>query len=1466
MPIETTDILRSAQPTNTRIATLAILGASILTSAANAQFRVTDDNKSLFSIPRSQDDIHALKMAQTDSAAGRFASAAERLHALLERDRHGLIPTSTGIYLGMRTAVIRTLRALPAAGQEAYEKITAREAGNLLRTAFVGLNLEGLRSLADRFPTSGSGRRARYRLAELMLEAGEASYAIGEFSSLLEALAPDSSNRQEVENRLAFANSLRRAKDGHASAADSDAALLANGDTKTDGWSAYGDGANTTTPMVFPNRLGSEPLTFPLRSPGYGSYYPLTVHATGGLSGLFFNNGHKVVCLDPLSSRKKWEAAGPMTNSYNNDYSETLNRSMLLSVALSPDIVVAALQVPNATRASSFHQLDLLYKLPSRRLFAFDRHSGKRLWSHFDYEGGPVAKRFLAHNAPAPPIIVGDTVYVPTEHYTGAVSYYLSAYSLKTGEERWRTLICSSQLEVNMFGNAKLEYAATPMAVHEGTLYGTTNLGLNFSADAITGRVKWCSSYPVIPLPRTRLRGQNIRPVFFANNPILVHDGVMISTPLDSEFVIAMNIEDGNILWKMPYRSQAGHQNHLVWTLGLLGEEAIFSGRGVVGVKVQPDAKGQPQVRQIRAPQYINGGISSRIARGAVTKQFITHPSNKTLDSFDREGNPAPRQFDITKAGNLLMIDGLVVSARADEVRVYLDRDFLLSQAREAIERESDNPSHYLRLASLMRGNTLPADLIGSQGTKTLDLLRQGIEAARRTGLGKQSPLYQNLASELFRISMMRADHTATSGTNSDAIQQYQRARNESPDVNSWIRAQLRILGLQQDSHSKALASLELLATKYGTEVYPFEKFGPMPVRSFCLWQSIPHLTSPQTIIGRCQELLELFPDIALTSETARSFAIRTISEVLVKSGRQPYAGIEARASKQLADAGDNNQRLREIDRRFPHSAAALKARQLVLDKAVQAGDLATAAVMAGRSVTGLTPGLMRRLMVAATIAKNLPLAAALGQRLRAEHAGVTSDFGPDKRQTMAEVVEIPELPALPTIDLELPVKQLGQTLTSARGGALEVINVKVVAGYPKADNRPLYATAGGDNLLAFDLSDPDHTQIFSSESNLSQHLSRSAEPLHLCGTHLIINETQQIRALHFRTGKELWQHSQDDGQVIRLLGVQNGIIHLFSSLNNNDDGGKLLGLDVFTGARLFTHVFPITQETLVPMAFEGDLWTLRNPSQSTSVELLRIDGISGQLIHTFKVPAAIVSKLVPPSRNPEYLSLRQLLATMIVDADSIYLTTNNSGGLMSPFLAAFQHQGKLRWTWTGQSKRGFLKLRAIHDKGYVLIETVPGTRISSRLVMLDRKDGSETRNIRMQGTVRILHYEAQPYAPDLLLIEEGDTNSLISFSLDGRHPSFRYPSDQRQVFWPYPVIGPDFLAAPIVSADGRRLELLTLRLKDRRGALPGNRKLNSLPSRISGGSTRIFAHDQYTICQTPLGIQVMGTKEPKIR
>ena len=285
--------------------------------------------------------------------------------------------------------------------------------------------------------------------------------------------------------------------------------------------------------------------------------------------------------------------------------------------------------------------------------------------------------------------------------------------------------------------------------------------------------------------------------------------------------------------------------------------------------------------------------------------------------------------------------------------------------------------------------------------------------------------------------------------------------------------------------------------------------------------------TTPSVVLA-CQQLLEFFPDVGLGRETARQFAERTIRVRIEKSGREIYAPIERRAAEALAKAGDDPARLRALDTRFPHSRAAAKARDRVFDRAVQAGDLATAAAIASRGEGPRTPGVLRRLMVAAGVAKNRPLARAIGDRLLARHGATASDYGTDGGKTMAEVVQLPALPVpVPVVPLEVPVAQIGAVLSPGGDGRYDVLRTEVVSGYPGTDQRPLYVGYGRGRLLAFQLGRGGHTELFSVEANLSPYWASSPESLRLCGIHLIVNDGHRIRALHFRTGEELWSHAR---------------------------------------------------------------------------------------------------------------------------------------------------------------------------------------------------------------------------------------------------------------------------------------------------------------------------------------------------
>ena len=41
-----------------------------------------------------------------------------------------------------------------------------------------------------------------------------------------------------------------------------------------------------------------------------------------------------------------------------------------------------------------------------------------------------------------------------------------------------------------MFGNARSEFAAAPLALHDGVLYGASNLGVAFAIEAATGDLR----------------------------------------------------------------------------------------------------------------------------------------------------------------------------------------------------------------------------------------------------------------------------------------------------------------------------------------------------------------------------------------------------------------------------------------------------------------------------------------------------------------------------------------------------------------------------------------------------------------------------------------------------------------------------------------------------------------------------------------------------------------------------------------------------------------------------------------------------------------------------------------------------------------------------------------------------------------------------------------------------------------
>jgi outer membrane protein assembly factor BamB len=1451
------------------------MAAAVLGTAVRGQESGRDvDGSGLYSLPQWQDDVAALQEAERDIAAKKFDAAVERLHKLLVgRRSNGVIPVPGAVdrWTGLRLAVIRTLRDLPEAGHREYERLAQREAGARFHTDTAALRPDELLHLAESFPTASAGIRARIRLGDLALEAGHGIAAEQHYRAALDAvperdeLARSLAMRHRAADLLARSDAASSWRDDGAFADDLRAIVASGGDST---WPAYGGGRDGRRPMQPPEGDCSRFHALQIHAEGF-AYNMFPMHAVGDLTGIFVNDGLRVWALDPIAQRVQWQALGGMADAGDaDDARNAINSGMILACAVDSGVVVASLQVPNdvvgATHTRRFqNSISIIEKIPSRRLFAFDRTTGKRIWAHWDYKNGPLSTRFDGHDSCSAPLISGDTVYAATHDQTGAIAFYLSAYDLHTGETRWRRLICSSQQEVNMFGNARQEFAAGPIALHGGVLYGTTNLGVCFAADADDGEIRWISGYEVIPLPRTQLHNQESRPVFFANSPIVIHDGVLATTPLDSPYAIGIDTETGQQLWRVPYERAGGRPDMAIrWLLGVFDDEFVFAGLGILGVKPRPtrvDPRLVAETRVIASAESLDE-VDYRvdsIPRGAVTEDRIWFLGSRgLLRILDSRSNRDPRMNDLrlSGVGNLLLVDGLAVLCRNGAVSMHGDLASLIRAAERHLVHAPNDPAALLRLASLARAQA-GDDVTGVLADRAEAAFEKGLDSAAGQGLGIGSPIYRKLAQGLFQISFDRA--TAVAATNPGrGLTMLRQARERAVLPEQWLTAQQSVLALSTGDPETYLAELELMASRHGDLTHRFADVGQVPVAAFALWQSLPFVRDPAEAAARCQELMERFGSVSFARTPVGRLASDQLAELIARHGRSIYARIEARAADALAAAGDDRQLLRALAERFPHSQAAAESTGRLLDIAVAAGDLRTAASSfasaAGRG--HLAAGIVRRMQVAAQANGNLGLAAALGRWLDGEVGESTSDYPPDGGKTYREVqamVPAPSAPARP--GPSLPEVELARIEPPNLQSTISLVPIRFAAGFAVPPDVPLYASTDDTLLQAFALErlpGPLGDALFATPARNS-----TSEPPFLCGDALVVIESDRIRGIDYRSGRERWEVRAETRRELQSLGIRDGVLHLFSAIESTGgDGGRLIGVEPRSGAILFTHVFDPLRDSMSPVSCAAGILALDPGGQSGEPRILRIDTVTGARVAETPLRPEVLQFL--GLRDQRFRLHNQDLQTDIfADGDTVFVPVNQGDG-SGPRLAAIRFDGTLRWRWTGADGLALHMAAATADR-IVLVERGPKT---GRLTVLAKDGGSAQppvvlgQQIVIHNWRRSTHHEP---APGALLISDVDRGArLVCVSLDGRTASFKEPLQNVNGVLRDPVLGDDFVLVPVLRVGRPMPSLWVLDLATRRGALPnGESELGVQANR----PLKVYAHDRYVILDTLEGLFVLG-------
>lgn len=1451
----------------------------------------TSQNDNLFTLQRSQDDIHSLETALAELAAGENDAAVMRLHELLRAAPRGVVPVGPGRYIGVRTAVVTVLANLSPAAREAYDALAEREAGRLFAVAPVAMSDRQLEQVAERFPTSRIGRQARLLLGDRALERGDGVLAAQQYRAAIDATEIGSSDERRAVDRLYGAEALADPRSARARATE-DRLPPTGGDVlrvlppSSGEWAAYGGGRAGDTPMADP--VGN-PRPFyrdEVTAPGFDQRErgELAMHAVGDLDGIFVNTGRNLVAFDPLRGTRKWETVAPLgdTADQRDDIEddwryrrrrggsrwETTNQDMVLAAAVSGNVVVCALQVPDNTVEVEFQRsFRIMSKMPRRRLFAYSRDTGEKLWAHFDELDGPITRRFRGHDSCGPPLIAGDTVYAPMHDSSGAIKFTVAAYDLRTGRPKWRHMVCSSQQDVNMFGNARMEFASSPLSLHGGVLFGATNLGVAFAVDARDGRIRWVRSYDVVTMPRAMLRNQADRPVYFANNPPVVCDGVVCMTPLDSPSALGFEVDTGELLWELGHDARIdGIENRVQWLCGCLGDEFVLSGIGVVGVQARPAGqrapdpalRGAARFRQlVRPDQIAERRMAGVPGRPALTRDHVWMPTREGLLPFGRDGqrateHPAIRMEGIAP-GNLMLVDGVAVALRNRNMDVILDPNALLARSEDQVREHPDDPTALLRLASLRRA-LLTGDSTLADNTAVQELYRRGLQACIDRGMPTDHPVRVALQTELFEQARKVAT-VAVESDSPDALERLAAARELAPSTEEWIEMQTILLARCRGNRELYLRELGRLDERAPLARMPAPL--EIPVAAFVQWQrALAHENEPARACVLWQQLLEQHGDQLLGTERLADLAERHIEQLIDAHGAEVYAEVAARADAALAAAGSDEGALTALTRRYPNSEAARRASLTLLDAAVRSGDLRVAADVFAHALRNdaVTPGILRRMQVAALARDNHPLARVLAERLAPFDEA--SDWAADDGRAFADAARaaVADLPAPTSPPVARPLEELAKVSPRTRQEYLRMLEARTADGFSRPADAPLYAVAR-DDLVAFDIAGGGAPrELFAEQVEFLEHAL-------LCGETLVVPDMLRLFALDYRSGRTLWEVEFEQPRLIESLDVTAGVLHVTTQPQVPDGNSELLGVEPKTGAVLFRRALGEGELKPKPTGHDLLMAVLDEP-----LTIHRLDPLTGRTVTEVSCAAALgPGKLHLPSSS---LATKLYPKGICADRERIYLPCDDRAA--NPQVFALTNDGQLAWHWQGESGARLLLAQRRGDR-FVVAED--GGKRAGFLEVLDATNGESLYTVQLGQDVVPLNWQRSwnnnqlpaQLAIHSLVDRQSRQGQVFVVSVDPG-PTFVVPlgADDGTVDQT-PRFGDGFVTFGVRPRNaGGRFRLYGIDLQTREGIFEGGSRYRFV--RSPGSPHGMHAAGAYTVLSTTDGLILLGSQTDRNR
>ncbi|MAE76230.1 MAG: hypothetical protein CMJ85_05095 [Planctomycetes bacterium] len=1391
----------------------------------------------LFSVLRDEARAHKLSQARLRIASADYRAGIELLLDVLASPAAAVSPRRdrAGNWKGLREQARSLLRSLPEAGQQTYDRLIFGEATPQLREALRDKNATELARLAMRWPHSTASEAARVSAGDLFLERGRVLRALQEFTLagmqtptlvarrlLCRALLgldirtpglPGSTRLPFGEQELPLSEWLRRAGDMETLTVSESL------------WPAFGGGLDGT-------RIAEAPVR-----PGHMFQWQLAVerltteafnqnmHAVADGRRLFVNTGTRLYGIELIRGEHHWYSPSWIMQQRNNYlYSESINQHQAHSAALADGLVIAPLQVPvtpdTAKAHHTFNGIPIMVPLAVRRLHAWESETGRLVWAHFD-PTQPLAEhlRGLSLDVSGPPLVVDDTVYVPTHRQVGTIALYISAFEAKTGRLRWRTLVCSSQIEVNMFGNAQTEYAASPLAYSDGVLYGSSNLGVCFAVRADDGSVRWLQSYPTIPIPRARMRISN-RPVYWANNAPVVAEGMLVTTPIDSRDALAMDTATGELAWRLPYHIRDGGRTQrysLRWLIGVRDRAAWFSGEGILAVPLD----GRTPAKTIATPATLGAyGDGNRAPRAVMTKNHIyTMSPNGGLRAIDYRGNvhgEDRRVPELNEVGNLCSSGGVLCTVRPGMVTAYYDIDQLLRRARNAAQRQPDDPQRALAWTELLaaRRATTAADL-----AQIVERFGRVLELCVHAGNGPNSPTMLRTKSGLFRH--LRDLGNALETTRPDVAAGHRRYAVQIGQQ-LWAAGALAAKDLvrfhvglfdhyEGNNPSMCTLLLDQLERHHSGVSYKFRGGAETRVGLFVVQKRLSSLGQSRATerIALLRRLIVDFSNDRMPGRdqrwTGRAFGIAGIRDLLRRHGRKPYAPYEEEATRLLHAGGSDESRLQLILDHYPCSETAPRALGKMAALAAERGDL-TAALraysFAVRRLPEVPTTFLKAIATTAERAGNTALAAALG-RLRDKAA-------PDS--ACKNLLSTQGLNAAPL-----------QQLQHGPAGRTDLypaqLSPRSVKGFAATMKPPLMLRTRAGLVDAFKPHAGKSRYHFEKADFQFHYMppAHSVVEVAIYGDTLVLPDERAIRGLSLADGRPRWEvsTSSEDDSVVLAGPLASGLYGVCVQPRDFDRRGlQMLTIEPLSGVIVGKRTLNSDRQP----SLSNGRWFRFAPGADSTRSLILMDTITAHDVATLPLDGSL---------GP--VAYRDLDDNILITATEVFvLVPGHAGGQAPPGLFCFQRTGNQllkRWHKLAPLLRD--KDSFIASGPEVILTLGLQTAERGRLWRLDRQTGTRKSEINCGRDARLPRYPyfsavEQPAGPVLFVGASARNHALVTL-LDTRHgaASWRKEVSSGEVEralpedLPPPAYGSDcvVLGSPVWRRNRRYIHLLVFRL-----------------------------------------------------